>query len=237
MDIFKDEKITVLQILVISWKIMRTYFKEIVFLSILICLPTSLLFDLINPNNLINTNNLENPITLTLVAVISIGLVTLLYPLGIAYIIDKKEIGKEEIHSAGIFIIALNKLPIAIGASIIIMAAIIASTILIIVPLILAIYFSFVNQVIVIKKCNPIQAIAYSYKVVKGNWWRVFGNLVVFTLISFALVLIIQLLSVYIPVNIFTSSIIAIIGGITTGFSLICRTILFYNLDKASPKE
>jgi len=117
------------------------------------------------------------------------------------------------------------------------LAAIIVSIPIIIIPLILAIYFSFVNQVIVIRKCNPIQAIAYSYKVVKGNWWRVFGNLVVFNLISFSLVLIIQLLSVYIPINIFTSSIIAITAGITTGFSLICRTILFYNLDKSSTKK
>lgn len=226
MDINGNKNLTISQIFKISIKIMKNNFREIIFLAILVYLPTSVLFDFIHPSNF------EMPTSLTLLVLISIGLVTLIYPLGIAYVIDKKQIKKEEIKSVQVFISALNKLPVAIGASAIMLSAIIITIPLIIVPFVLGIYFSFVNQAIVIKECNPIQALFYSYKMVKGKWFKVLGNLLVFNLVSLAFIVLVQLISVFIPLNIFTSSLLSIVGGIINGFPLICRTILFYNLDK-----
>lgn len=227
MDIFENGDLTLLQIFKLGIKIMKKYSKEIVFLAILVYLPTSIILNFMNPKNF------EMLTGLTIVVIIAAGLINLIYPLGIAYMINENFVKKEEINNLQVFMSALNKLPVAMVASIIMLGAIMVTSPLIIVPLVLVIYLSFINQAIIIKKCNHIQALSYSYKIVKGKWFRVFGKLVLFNLISFVFIIIVHLISLYIPYSIFTSSIISVVIGIINGFPLICTTILFYTLDKA----
>jgi hypothetical protein len=66
-----------------------------------------------------------------------------------------------------------------------------------------AIYFSvawaFVGMCVVIQQLNPIQALSASYALVKGNWWRVVGVLLVAILAAVGVALIPMIIAALLP--------------------------------------
>jgi hypothetical protein len=63
----------------------------------------------------------------------------------------------------------------------------------------LSVAWAFVGMCVVIQQLNPIQALSASYALVKGNWWRVVGVLLVAILAAVGVALIPMIIAALLP--------------------------------------
>ena len=100
--------------------------------------------------------------------------------------------------------------------------------------IIFAIYWSSFMNAIILRNRWGIDALRYSFNVVRGRWWRVLGYSLVFGLIAgFAATIPNQVGQLFMKTP-FIYSIFLLIGYILQSFSMIAGTVLFLNLESTS---
>jgi len=140
-----------------------------------------------------------------------------------------KAISFAEMLSKGIRI-----LPIVLLSSLVAGVLVFFGTLLLIIPgIVIAVYLGFYLNAIVLRDKGPIEALEYSYQLVKGCWWMVFGVLFLVFVAVFVLVLLFQLLSKSIDITIISTVIQSLISCYV--YVLIC--IFFFNLEARQNNE
>ncbi len=56
---------------------------------------------------------------------------------------------------------------------------------LLVISLVLAVFFLFVPQVVILEGCNPFQALARSWQLARGSFWRILGLILLLTLLIY----------------------------------------------------
>ncbi len=104
-------------------------------------------------------------------------------------------------------------------------------SLLLIVPgVIWGVYYTFILQVVALRKIRYKKALDYSKDLVKGRWWKVLGYTVLLHIVPVIIGLIIIESPIFLSstlLYLFASFIIAVIGGYAT----VATTMLFLNLD------
>lgn len=100
--------------------------------------------------------------------------------------------------------------------------------------IIFAIYWTFFMNAIILRNRWGIDALKYSYYVVKGRWWRVLGFSIVFGLIGgFAAMVPSQIGQLFMKIPLLYS-LFVLLSYIVQTFSMIASTVFFLNLESTS---
>jgi hypothetical protein len=100
--------------------------------------------------------------------------------------------------------------------------------------IILAIYWTFFMNAIILRNRWGIDALRYSFNVVRGRWWRVLGYSIVFGLIGgFAAMVPSQIGQLFMKIPMLYG-LFLLIGYILQSFSMIAGTVFFLNLESTS---
>ncbi|MBN2052703.1 hypothetical protein JW756_04320 [Candidatus Woesearchaeota archaeon] len=147
---------------------------------------------------------------------------------------------------------ALNRswsvFPKSIITYLLLMLFIILLLILLIIPgIIFGVFWTFVVQALILRRKCCIKALKHSYHVVKGDWWKVLGNLIVIGLIiaglSYAAILVVYLIAGIIALasptitflgfisSFLFMAIMMLITTLALPFVYIAETALFLNLE------
>jgi hypothetical protein len=238
---FKDiyeRRIGVGEILSMGWDIFISQFKPILFITLIIYIPINIILYFFNVSDWADFRRYMNVIK------ILEGFFGILATMGIAYIVQKATLTKEELTreedeeiSWGESLSkAFSCWGSCVGTNILGGIIIFGLMLLLIVPgIIWALYYSFAIQVVTLKGLSGKEALNYSKSLVKGQWWRVFG---IFFLLNFINILIavgVGFISGLLPdiVGILTDTIIDIIGAYFT----VATTVFFLNNDSTSKAE
>lgn len=100
--------------------------------------------------------------------------------------------------------------------------------------IIFAVYWLYFLNAIILRNRWGIDALKYSYYVVKGRWWRVLGFTIVFSLIAGVAQWIpsgIGMLFVKVP---YMGSLVVLVSTMISSFTMIAGTVFFLNLESTS---
>lgn len=133
---------------------------------------------------------------------------------------------------------AFTKWPKAVWTIIISSIIMVWLYIMLIIPaIIFAIYTNFMLYVIVIKKQKGIEALKYSYKIVKHRFWRTLSKLIFITLLQIFINSMLSQLFYYVIPNTFTYFVFGCLTTFITMFFWILQTIWFLNYDCVEPEK
>jgi hypothetical protein len=119
-------------------------------------------------------------------------------------------------------------LPIVLLTSLMAGFLVLFGTMLLIIPgVAVAVYLGFYLNAIVLRDKGPLEALEYSYKLVKGRWWMVFGVLLLVFVAVFVLVFLFQLLSKSISTTILS----VVIQSLISCYVYVLMCIFFFNLE------
>ena len=124
-------------------------------------------------------------------------------------------------------------LPAVLASSIVAGILVLLGTTLLIIPgIVVAIYLSFYMNAIVLRAKNPIEGLKYSYELVKGKWWTVFG---VFFLV-FILVLVISILFELLSQNFDIKIVSMVVKSLLNSFTYVLVCVFFLHMESLQQK-
>lgn len=220
-----------------AFKIYTHKFKDLLAVMLMIHLPVSIIFNVVIYT--FNDNVLNDPFSFIVVQFL-IGVVGIIATMGVIYITKATIFGDEAMDYKE----AISRGFKRWGSGLLTMAVFLAivwilSLFFVIPGIIWLYYYVFALQVVVIIGVTGKEALDYSKSLVKGNWWRVFGYLLVISLIQLSILFslsytmdIILVLFGTLPVivNIIIGILQDTISYIIMPFSTIATTIYFINL-------
>ncbi|MCX7010150.1 MAG: hypothetical protein NTY53_23420, partial [Kiritimatiellaeota bacterium] len=133
---------------------------------------------------------------------------------------------------------AFKRWPAALGTSFIGGLIILGLLFLLIVPgLIWGLYYSLVLYVVALRGLSGKSALDYSKALVKGQWWRVLGLLIVFNLLSAAIALILGVPFIFTPDHPVLDVVDNTIGDLASALSLVLVSVLMLNTDYVRQRQ
>jgi len=147
-------------------------------------------------------------------------------------IITEKTIEGERVSWQEALKFGLSKWTKAIGTGFLSGVRILGFTLLFIIPgVIYSLYYFFWDYVVALRDRSGREALEYSKNLVEGQWWRIFGITLFFSLVAVALSLGISYLANMISNNQFFSIIPSILIDIISSFLIVMYVLLFLNND------
>lgn len=232
----KDSYIDISDNFDIAWKIFLSNRQELLWLLLVINVPLAIISEFI-PQPSAEAQSSATLFYSAMFAIIS-GILGILLNLAIAMITEKTVLG-EEITAQSALKQGIPKILIAFVMGILLFIMLTIGYILLIVPgIYLSIIFAFFMQAIALRNCK-FRAFSYSQNLVKGQFWRVFGRLlllgIALFLLSLALIIPQTFLSILLlPVPILKSALaisLNAIFGLINYLFIITLTVYFLNLD------
>lgn len=127
----------------------------------------------------------------------------------------------------------LKLLPAILASSVVAGILVLLGTTLLIIPgIIIAVYLSFYMNAIALRAKGPIEALKYSFALVKGKWWTVFG---VFFLV-FILVLVISILFELLSQNFDMKIVSMVVKSILNSFTYVLVCVFFLHMESIQQK-
>lgn len=214
-------------ILIDSWRIFKANFNIILIVGLIIYVPTNIiLFSLdtyYDGIEVLKAVSNENSI---------LWVIRILATLAIIFIVEQY-INNEQVGVRYSLRNACTCWWSAIWTNLYAGLVVILLCLLLIIPgVIWGIYYSFVIYTIMLRGKKGREALRYSKELVKGQWWRVFGVVLVFLLMEIAVCFLIGFSSgLFLPDTKLFNIITASFKDIISSFFIVTSTVFFLNLD------
>lgn len=129
-------------------------------------------------------------------------------------------------YGSGVFVTFLYNVGTSLG------------TLLLVVPgILIAVYAFFCLQALVVNGRRGLDALNYSYEVVKGRWWTMFARLVVLGLLSFAAIVVVMIPFEFLPPSLWVAVVGAVPVDLIGMFFTVCATELWLQTDQQSADD
>ena len=210
-----------MELLKVSWKLLREHFSSITILAAVGALPGIYLIQTMPETAL------ESPPFLLILAG---ALISMLSYMSIIIFIDDV-VADREISLAHIFERASARLPLAITTSLLCLLRLFGWFLLLFIPgIIKSVRYSFSLQAVVLREIAHGEAIDYSINLVRGHWWGVVIAGICISLPQFILSL--PFAASHPASGSITSLLLGIIQILTTAFWYVGETVLFLALEQ-----
>ena len=210
-----------MELLKVSWKLLREHFSSITILAAVGALPGIYLIQTMPETTL------ESPPFLLILAG---ALISMLSYMSIIIFIDDV-VADREISLAHIFERASARLPLAITTSLLCLLRLFGWFLLLFIPgIIKSVRYSFSLQAVVLREKAHGEAIDYSINLVRGYWWSVVIAGICISLPQFILSL--PFAASHPASGSITSLLLGIIQILTTAFWYVGETVLFLALEQ-----
>lgn len=204
-----------------GWKVYFANIKTILAIVLCIYIPIDLVLAFVPQNT--RLYNLVLNLLQFLVGIIA--------TLGIA-IVTEKAIDGQSMNWQEALKFALSKWAQAVGTGLLSGIRILLFTLLFIIPgIIFGVYYFFWDYVVALRDQSGRDALNYSKNLVEGQWWRIFGTTLVFSLMAIAISSGIWYLTSLISENQLFSIIPNILVDIVGSFITVMYVLLFLNSD------
>jgi hypothetical protein len=213
-------------ILSTSWAIFKKHFRTILTVTLVVYFPINV-GAATAPNLLPDTISVqEQELWATLIQLVE-GLVGILATMAIAFVVEKSVAG-EDIRYSQALKKSFSRWGSVIGTNILAGIALLVLTLLLIVPgIVWGVYYSFSVYVVALRDVGGKEALDYSKSLVKGRWWRVFGNNFGLGILFSVFYFIVEIPFLVVPMPIVHFTLIDIIYS----FFIVASTVFFLNLD------
>jgi hypothetical protein len=231
INLIHARKMGIGELLSLGWELYSRHFKAIFFMTVLFCIPINIigyLFTVLNPASYTLYLCLQLlPFVCAIIGLLPvIAVITASNKGALALLSESNEkvswaaCIREAFASwgSGLFVSLIGGLIIAV-----------LSLLLVVPGVIWAVYYTFMLQVVVLKGFGGKEALDYSKALVKGQWWTVFGMLVVFGLVSVAAGFILGFISMLLPpaCTILTNTVLDMV----ISYFIVVQTVYFINAD------
>ncbi|MEK7570204.1 MAG: hypothetical protein AAB515_02085 [Patescibacteria group bacterium] len=215
-----------------AWKIFRKHWKNIVLLTLAITLPLNLLSAILSTMSPESASGVFSAgyVLSAGVGIILLVLVGFLVPLGIVAIVQA-DAKNQTLDVHGALKAATSRWAAGVSTSVLMGILLLGLTILLVVPAIyFGIFWSFALYAVMHDKLQGKAALNESKRVVTGFWWKVLGNLFVFSLVTSIIGGIISGLFSVLPDGIVESTVKACISSAIGSFAYVAGYLLYRNL-------
>lgn len=163
------------------------------------------------------------------------SLAGVLVPLAIAFVVRTTIDGGTATYQEALRQAISRWLP-GIGTSMLMGVFLVGLVILLVVPaIIFGIFWSFAIYAVMLNNKSGMDALRHSKDVVSGRWWRVFGVLIVFGLISGAADWVVGLPLAFATSSFIGSVLTATVSSIIFSFFTVASVVFFLNLESNRP--
>lgn len=210
-------------LLMLAWKLFSENFQTILIVTLIIYVPIELVSAFTPTDGIFSVNIAATGILVLLAGV--------LVPLAMALIVRKQLDGQIIDYKTALKEAAGKWLP-GLGTSVLMGLCVLGLSILLIIPgIIYGVFWTFAVYTVMLYNKSGWAAMKHSRETVRGRWWRVFGYLIVFGLISGLIGWIINM-----PMASFASNrgvyfISALLSDIVFSFVIVASVLFFLNLD------
>jgi len=212
------------------------YFKEnfylIAIVTVIIYIPINIILSLFPVETIISGQDTLKEIKIyARVSQILEGLIGIIATMAIAYAI-KLRIDEKEITAEGALKKSLSKWPAVVGTNILLGIFIFGLFLLLIIPgVIYSVYWMFTPYVVMLCNKSGKAALDHSKEIIKGRWWKVLGYSFVFGILTFLVVIGINIPLSIVP-DVFVLNIISdTITSVFLSYFVVVTTIFFINFD------
>jgi len=219
-----------------GFQMWKKYFQKIIVIGLIVYIPTQICIELIsilldnillleeNPEHLRLANNIYNMIRYL------IGSVALLAILN--FIINRMENeNEEELTIKEILLVGLNKWPTFIGVGFIAGLKILGYTLLLIIPGIYkSVRLSFIDCIVSTNNNKFKDECDESEELVKNNWWKVFGFVVLMFLLQFLFEILFAVPIIYFSDSHIISISLAVIISLFETYFIVVRANYFFKI-------
>ncbi|RJO59378.1 hypothetical protein C4546_02450 [Candidatus Parcubacteria bacterium] len=224
------------ELLQIGWQIIKNNWQNLLLLTLIISVPMNIVGEIINRviNNA-NTDNLGNlflgfSIGGLAVSAVVLSLAGILIPLGVAAIV-MADLGGTKIDYQNALKQAFGRWGAGIKTSLLMVVCLIPLAIALVVPaIIFGVFWAFSIYLVMTENLSGWAALKRSKTVVQGRWWKVFGNLIAFSILASIAAWILQVVFSFLPNGAVSNVIFATINSVTTIFAIVAGFALFKNL-------
>ena len=211
-----------------TWEAYRENFTKILYITLIVYIPVNILLYFLPSPDLNEMENITMFFRLSSFLELILGTIaTLAIALVIKHWLDKKEIEWQDALR--------NILPVwpkAIWIQIVSGIIIGLATLLLILPgIFMMVSYLFVIHALLFKQKTGVDALRYSYDLVKGRWWRTFGIALVIGILTFLASWIPDVIYLIAPAHIITDIITMTATDVIYAFSIVAFVIMFLNYD------
>lgn len=231
------QRYTLGMILSEAWKLFTTHFKTILIIILIVYIPVNIILSLVPVESLGEGNPAQTFSSYLRIIQLTEAVFGIVATMAIAFgvnkilkhqTVDYKEALKEAVH----------RWPVALGTGIIEAIFLLGLMLLLIVPAIIyGVYWSFSIFAIVFHNKSFRDALRYSKEVVQGRWWRVFGVLFVFGILSLLVGMAVAIVFAFLPDHFIVTIISDTAIDIITSFFTVATVLFFINLDHVRVKS
>ncbi len=175
----KTQRLGILDIYSQGWRVFRSKFGTILIIILCVYLPVDIILALSQTTSGGDTDASGAFLRQVNISALLQSLIAIIATLAIAYVVERA-IQNQEVTWVQALRHAASRWPSAIGTGIVAGIILFGLSLLLVVPgVIWALYYTFYIYVVALRKTGGKEALDYSKKLVKGQWWRVLGTLVV----------------------------------------------------------
>jgi hypothetical protein len=210
-----------------GWRLFWENIRSILFIFLIVYIPINFALSFVPIDYLIETHGLRAFRMYMRIVELSEFLIGVLAVMSLAELIEASVLGTPVTWQQA-FQHALSRWWASIGTGLLAGLIVIGMTLLLIVPgIIWGLYYSFVVFVVALRGLSGKDALDYSKQIVKGQWWRVLGYLLVIELLGVVTCVILAVPFFFTPelriLEIISSTLIDIAGAL-----FLCMTIVFF---------
>lgn len=215
-----------------GWQLYSTYFINILWVLLWVYIPINLIMPLLPVNwYLLGGEGTSGPQLSIQLAQLFKSMMGIIATMGIAVIVSQGLHGETMAWYTALRY-SLSKLLTAIGTWVLGLLIIMGLTLLLIIPgLIQAFYYTFSIYAVALRNVGGKTALDYSKRLVQGQWWRIFGIVLLFNLIAQFIGLAVTFLMRLIADNFFWDTLTKTITDIVGAYFTVVMAVLFLNSD------
>lgn len=211
-----------------GWTIFTGRFRTILAIILIVYIPINIVLSLVALPEEAGLEEIRQSFQFGQLLYFGFGI---LATMAVAFVVERSLVG-ENIGFREALKKAVARWGSMIWANIIAGLIIFGLTLLLIVPgIVWFVYYTFVECAVVLRGKGGKTALDYSKSLVKGNWWRVFGISLLFTILSFLTYIVVDIPFWFLPQNALTIVVSTTIGDIVSTIFLVAMVIFFLNLD------
>ncbi len=225
------------ELLSFGWRLYNEHFGDILRIILCVYIPINLMIALVPLEwTLPDDGTGVGPLTLSYAPFLEL-FIGIIAAIAIAALVEQAVQGEQMAWSAALRHGLARWLP-ALGTELLGALIILGLTFLLIIPgIIWAIYYAFLLYGVALRNVSGRRALAYSKGLVQGQWWRVFGILLMTSLLGQVILLVIVALLTLIADNPVAEFIINSTIDVVAGFFMVVTALFFLNTDYVKQKE
>ena len=220
-----------------GWQLYNTHFSDILRIMLWVYIPLNLVTTLLPMEwqfSADGTPETQLAFNFALLFEIFIGIIA---TIAIAAIVEQAVAGETLTWSAALRF-ALSRWAATLGTVLLATLIITGLTFLLIIPgLIWGFYYAFVVYASALRNVSGPRALAYSKRLVQGQWWRICGILLTTGLIGQFVLLMVTFLLTLIADNPVANFIISSVADVVSALFLVVTVLFFLNTDYLKQKE